>query len=128
MSAQPQEPTRFQRIEANCKKIWGVDKVFDFDIETDDYEHYHYIVKEDRGLSFGPALTMTSSCNGPDGAEEELDRMLRIWARQVESGRPMTREESLEIFSGPNGNYRNVLEACLNLEDKVDALRAAKKA
>ena len=48
---------------------------------------------------------MTSVRNGPNRAWNELDRMLRLWARQVESGKPMTREECLEIFSGPNGEY-----------------------
>jgi len=28
----------------------------------------------------------------------------------VESGRPMTLEERLEIFSGPKGKHRNLLE------------------
>jgi hypothetical protein len=128
MSAPPQGPTRYQRIEANCKKIWGADKEFDIDIETDDYEHYACVVKEDRGLSFSSPLTMTNFCNGPDRAWEELDRMLRTWARQVESGRPMTREECLEIFSGPNGRHRNFLEAFLNKKDEMDVLATAKKA
>ena len=71
---------------------------------------------------------MTNVCNGSDRAWNELDRMLRLWARQVESGRPMTREERLEIFSGPNGAYRSLLETVMNKKAEMDALAAAKKA
>lgn len=72
-----------KRIEANCKTIWGSHKDFDFDMETDDWEHYCCVVKEDRGLSFGPPLTMTSLCHGSERAWNELDRMLCLWAKQV---------------------------------------------
>jgi hypothetical protein len=40
----------------------------------------------------------------------------------------MTREERLEIFSGPSGEYRNLLEAVMNKKAETDALAAAKKA
>ena len=40
----------------------------------------------------------------------------------------MTREEHLEIFLGPNGEYRSLLEAVINKKAKMDALVAAKKA
>lgn len=128
MSAQTQGRTRHQRIESNCKKIWGADKEFDIIIETDDYQYYLCFVRQDYGLSFGPTLVMTNVCNGSDRAWNELDRMLRLWARQVESGRPMTREERLEIFSGPNGAYRSLLETVMNKKAEMDALAAAKKA
>ncbi|OCK92237.1 uncharacterized protein K441DRAFT_571579, partial [Cenococcum geophilum 1.58] len=49
-------------------------------------------------------------------------------ARQVESGRLMTREEHLKVFSGPNGEYRNLLEAVMNKKAKMDVLAAIKKA
>ncbi|CAO2650138.1 Nn.00g014300.m01.CDS01 [Neocucurbitaria sp. VM-36] len=117
-----------QRIEANCKKIWGADKTYDLTIETDDYEHYMCHVKVDYGTSYGPPLTMTSLCNGPDRAWNELDRMLRLWARQVESGRPMTREENLEIFSGPDGRWRKLLERVMDRRDEVEAIVAANRA
>jgi hypothetical protein len=70
---------------------------------------------------------MTSLCDEPDGAWNELDRMLRIWAMQVESGREMNQNERLEIFSGPNGRFKNVLENCSNKKIEMDALAAAKK-
>jgi hypothetical protein len=120
---------------ANCKKIWGADKDFDLNI---DYEEGFdkdcaCSVREDHGLSFGPWLTMTNWCSGPDAAWNELDRMLGLWARQVESGRPMTREERLDIFSGPSGEYREFLgrfmdrmaEAEANSPDKAKALGEA---
>lgn len=71
---------------------------------------------------------MTGVQNGSHRAWNELERMLRLWARQVESGRPMTREESLEIFSGPNGKFRKVLEAFMDKKAKMDTLAAAQKA
>jgi hypothetical protein len=36
--------------------------------------------------------------------------MLDVWARQVQSGQPMTRAQRLEIFGGPNGRNVPVLE------------------
>jgi len=35
MSTQTQERTRYQRIEENCKSIWGPDEEFDISDETD---------------------------------------------------------------------------------------------
>lgn len=105
------ESLQAERILANCKKIWGADKEFDIDIDCDkgpwgDCQAY---VREDRGLSFGPMLTMTNVCEGSKRAWNELDRMLRLWARQVESGKPMSREEMLDIFSRPSGENRAAL-------------------
>jgi len=40
----------------------------------------------------------------------------------------MTREECLEIFLGPNGEYRSLLEAVINKKAKIDILATAKKA
>jgi len=40
----------------------------------------------------------------------------------------MTREERLEIFLGPNREYRSLLEAVINKKAKIDMLAAAKKA
>jgi len=99
---------RGQRIEANCKIIWG-DGDYDLDIETDDWVNWQCSVKRDYGDEFGPPLTMTGLCNSQDRAWSELNRMLDVWARQVQSGLPMTKEQSLDIFSGPNGQSRAVL-------------------
>ena len=54
--------TQGQRIEANCKIIWGNDCEHDLDVETDDYVNYMCHVKKDFGDSFGPPLTMTPCC------------------------------------------------------------------
>lgn len=117
MSAQQ---VRAQRIKANCKRIWGATKDFEFDLDTD-YEHYSCMVREDHGDSFGSHLAMTHECNGPDGAWNELDRMLALWAGQVESGRPMTKEQTLDIFAGPHGEHRNVINLFLNEKARRDA-------
>jgi hypothetical protein len=36
--------------------------------------------------------------------------MLDVWARQEQSGEPMTKNQRLEIFGGPNGQNNAVLE------------------
>ena len=102
-----------QRIQANCKIIWG-DADYDLDVETDDWVTYTCVVKKDHGLCFGPPLTMTGICNSEGQAWRELDRMLGVWARQVQGGQPMTRAQSLEIFGGPNGRNTFVLEKFLD--------------
>ncbi|OHF00792.1 hypothetical protein CORC01_03866 [Colletotrichum orchidophilum] len=100
---------RLQRVEANCKIIWGDHFEYDLDCETDDYIHFSYVVKRDFGTSFGPPLTMTGPCGSEEAAFKELDRMLGLWAAQVTRGTPMTREESLKIFGGPRGGQRWIL-------------------
>lgn len=93
-----------ERVQASCKIIWG-EADYDFDLETDDWVTYAYVVRKDFGSRFGPPLTMTGICNSETHAWEELERMLSVWARQVQSGKPMTKSQSIEIFGGPN--WRN---------------------
>lgn len=61
---------------------------------------------------------MTGLCNSAEQAWRELDRMLGVWARQTQSGHPMAKAQSLEIFGGPNGRNKSVLEKFLNLVEK----------
>lgn len=96
-----------QRIKASCEVIWGKAD-YDIDIETDDYMTYQAIVQKDLGTSYEP-LTMTGLCNSKDLAWKELDRMLGLWARQKQSGQPMTKDQELEIFGGPNGQNKPIL-------------------
>jgi hypothetical protein len=53
---------------------------------------------------------MTGICNSEEQAWRELDRMLGVWAKQVQSGKPMTKAQWLEIFGGPNGRNTFILE------------------
>jgi hypothetical protein len=53
---------------------------------------------------------MTGFCNSREKAWNELDRMLVVWARQEQSGESMTKNQRLEIFGGPNGRNKAVLE------------------
>jgi len=46
----------------------------------------------------------------------------------VESRGPITKEERLEIFLGPNREYRSLLEAVMNKKAEIDMLATAKKA
>jgi len=119
--------TQSERLHANCKKIWGADKEFDFEVENDQFIYYQAHVKEDQGLSFSGALTMTGVCNSRDAAWNELDRMLDLLARQVESGRPMTRETALELFSGPNGRQENVLRQFMDMKARMEGAAAQNK-
>jgi len=100
--------TQSQRINANCKIIWGN---YDYDIESesDDWLHYMCHVKKDFGDSFGPPLVMTSLCYTSEGAYAELDRMLELWAKQVKRRTPMTKDENLEIFGGSKGEHKKLL-------------------
>ncbi|KAH8816320.1 hypothetical protein F5884DRAFT_852763 [Xylogone sp. PMI_703] len=116
---------RAKRIEASCRIIWG-DGVYDFDIETDDYITWFGYVKKDFGLDLGPPLTMTGLCNSEDRAWNELERMLGVWARQVQSGEPMTKAQAVEIFAGPNrGNKINIEKIYDLMEQK--GIQSAKK-
>ena len=102
-----------QRIEANCKIIWGGDSEYDLELETDDYEYYSIVVRKDHGDSFGAPLTMTNLCSSKDRAWAELDRMLGLWAAQVQSGQPMSKEQTLKLFGGDRGQHKRVLEQFL---------------
>jgi hypothetical protein len=117
---------RGQRIQTNCKIIWG-DADYELDVETDDWVTYTCVVRKDLGLHFGPPLTMTGICNSEEQAWRELDRMLDVWARQVQSGQPMTKAQSLEIFGGPNGRNTFVLEKFLDEAKKrgIDLVKRA---
>jgi len=52
--------------------------------------------------------------------------MLYVWVRAGDSGRPITLEEILVIFSGPNGQFRNILQDFnhLRAEAAVDEIIA----
>ena len=112
-SSQPQGRSQGElqgeRIQANCRIIWGNDD-YDLDISTDDWEWYSCSVQKDFGTELGPPLTMTGLCNSSEKAWAELDRMLDVWARQVQSGKPMTEEQQLEIFGGERGENRGILK------------------
>ena len=106
-----------QRIQASCEVIWGKGD-YDLDVETDDWVNYAAIVRKVFGDSLGPPLTMTGLCNSSDQAWDELDRMLRVWAKQVQSGKPITKDQTLEIFGGPKGQSKAVLEQLWLLEKR----------
>ena len=114
-----------QRIEANCKIIWGNDCEYDLDIETDDYVNYMCHVKKDFGDSFGPPLTMTSLCRSSEAAWAELDRMLELWAKQVKRGTPMTKDEQLEVFGGPKGEHKKLISQVIDAFEKREGAKSA---
>lgn len=116
-----------QRIHASCEIIWGTGD-YDIDIETDDWTLYMAIVKRDFGISLGPPLTMTGLCRSSNHACRELDRMLGVWARQIQGGQPMTKDAQLEIFGGPNWQNNKTFERLLAVFDKKEADIVAKKA
>ena len=105
--------TQDTKLRTNCKIIWG-DAEYDLDIETDDWVTYMCHVKKDFGTYYGPPLTMTGLCNSKEQAWGELERMLDVWATQVQSGRSMTKDQKLEIFGGPNGRNTVILGRVLD--------------
>lgn len=111
-----------QRIQSLCQLIWG-DGDYDLDLETDDRITYYVVVKKDYGTSFGPLLMMTGICHSEDHAWGELDRMLNTWAKQKLSGRPMTDDELLDIFGGPNGVEKPLLKKCLAMMKEINDKR-----
>ena len=105
-----------RRIEEYCKVIWG-EYEYDLDLETDG-DHYSYVVRKDYGTSLGHPLTITGVCNSSGQAGKELERMLKAWADQVQSGEPMTKAQSLEIFGGPNGQSKRVLSQFWDVRER----------
>lgn len=67
---------------------------------------------------------MTTLCSGEKEAWHELERMLYVWAKSVESGRPMTQEERLKIFAGPKGEFRKLLMEIEKFKEIHDAREA----
>lgn len=114
---------RGQRIEANCKTIWGSDSEYDLELETDDYITYICFVRKDFGDHFGPPLTMTDVCPSDETAWAELDRMLELWAKQVKRGTPMTRDEELSIFGGRNGQHTRILSQFIDEFEKREGMK-----
>ncbi|WPH02474.1 Hypothetical protein R9X50_00533800 [Acrodontium crateriforme] len=98
-----------KRLEGYCKTIWGEGDDYEFDVETDDYEYYQIFVGREQDGRLCP-LTATSVCCGEESAWRDLERMLQVWATQVETGKPMTKEQKLTIFGGPRGDLRDVIE------------------
>lgn len=117
-----------QRIQANCKIIWGDHNDYEFDVETDDNLNYAGYVKVDYGFSFGPPLTMTSLCPSNEAAWAELERMLELWATQVKRGTPMTGDDMLEIFGGRRGEHKRILGMFMDAVEKREEEGAKKPA
>jgi hypothetical protein len=115
--------TRGERIERNCKIIWGSDCDYDLDAETDDWVNYACIVKKDFGSSIGSPLTMTGICPSEEAAWNELDRMLKLWAESVMRGTPMSKDEKLEIFGGRNGESRTLLSRFIDELERREIAR-----
>lgn len=116
-----------ERIQASCRIIWGPGD-YDIDVKTDDWVYYQAAVCQDFGTFFGVPLTMTGLCRSYEHARDELDRMLRVWARQTQTGLPMTKEKVLEIFGGPGGNNRGTLEMFMDEKERRERTSELKNA
>lgn len=101
--------TRSEHFQANCEITWGKGD-YDINIETDDYETFWAVLRKEFDNELGPVLTITGLCDSPEHTLAELDRMLFALAKQVQSGQPMTKEESLDIFGGPKGQNKPILK------------------
>lgn len=81
-------PTQWQRIQASCKIIWGVDLTFDIEVEDcDDDDHYLIFVREDRGTKFGPAVTALGPIKGYSHAWNKLEELVARMEQAVETKR-----------------------------------------
>jgi hypothetical protein len=96
-------------MQLYCKIIWGPGDLYEFEVQTDDWEFYYWTVEKTEDGRSRP-LSMTPHCRGKEAAWKELARMLRIWAIQAATGKPLTKEQRLAIFGGPRGEYRALLE------------------
>jgi hypothetical protein len=126
MSTKSSKVARSRRVQKDCQTIRGAETELEIDTETDDYDYYCCVVKGDFEPHSGHQghLTTTALCYGQDQALNELDRMLCVWARQVESGQPMTNEGTLEIFPGPHEKHRNVLQEFIWVQEEAAAKEA----
>jgi len=118
MSVHSKEP-----LSPYCRTIWGPGN-YSLDIATDDYEWYQIIISDDLGDSIR-TKAMTPLCNGEDKAWAEAARMLTLMAECARSGVPMSREKRVEIFSGPRGEHRVVIEKCIDMVEWSRASDAA---
>ena len=75
--------TQGQRIEANCKIVWGSYCDYDLEVDTDEYEHYWGWVRRDFGDSMGPLLLGTGPWRSEDATWDALDKMLGAEANAV---------------------------------------------
>ncbi|KAK4111473.1 hypothetical protein N656DRAFT_780764 [Canariomyces notabilis] len=98
-AATPVSPARAraERIEANCKIIWGDDKEYDIFHETDDYVYYicyvRTIIQKNRFPDPGPVLVQSPMCPSEAEAWTELDKMLAIGAKNVKASRDSERQK-----------------------------------
>lgn len=106
-----------ERIQANCQIIWGKGD-YDITIESEDDTFWAEVKNYEITHEYGPTLTMTGVCNLPEHALDELDRMLSVWARQDQSGQPMTREDTLAIFGGPRRENEPILKMFMAEQDR----------
>ena len=53
---------------------------------------------------------MTGLCNLSEQDWRDLDRMLDVWARHLQSGQPMTTAQRFDVFGSPNGWNKALLE------------------
>ncbi|KAL3455661.1 hypothetical protein BJX64DRAFT_294839 [Aspergillus heterothallicus] len=99
---------RNERMHRNCEIIWGKCN-YELEIEADDWETWWALVRRDYGSSYGGPLTITGICSSEDGAWAELDRVLGVWAKQVQAGEPIRLDSSgkgLDIFGRRGGEHK----------------------
>ncbi|PYI02493.1 hypothetical protein BO78DRAFT_454047, partial [Aspergillus sclerotiicarbonarius CBS 121057] len=65
-------------------------------------KHSMRFVRKDFRSDSGPALTMTGIYHSQEHAWNELNQMLAAWVRIIRSRQPMTEDQRMEIFGGPN--------------------------
>lgn len=90
--AAPQVETQPQRIENNCKTIFGCHCGYEFDTETDTGEDEYWQIYV-RSSDDYRVVWMSNIYMSEEAAWRELDIDLEMAARQKKHGVPKTKEE-----------------------------------
>ncbi|KAF1985737.1 hypothetical protein K402DRAFT_464073 [Aulographum hederae CBS 113979] len=101
----PRQISRCERMEANCRILWGPGE-YVIDLEYEDatafypYESWSTMVRRDFGDNFGLPLTMTPrTYRTAEAAWTELDRVLEGSARDAKRRPPVSEEEQRKIIA-----------------------------
>ncbi|KAI9644202.1 hypothetical protein NHQ30_007556 [Ciborinia camelliae] len=111
-------PFQVERIEANCKIIWG-DHDYAFDVD-DENDGWYCTIRRDYGDGFGKSLVVTGLFNTEKKAWIDLDRMLRKRAKQIQSGKPMAKDQIWETLGKPHTRDRDSSEDYMDGDEEEE--------
>lgn len=112
--------SRWERIQSHCKIIWGRDRSYDITDEDVGDGNYLMVVREDRGTSFGNALTSVM-IKGYDRAWDELEKLVAGMANAVETEGWVPKVQPLDVEAYPSmmHQFNANLETVRRLRSKI---------